>query len=200
MRKRVLIGITFFLMSFLPVQSMATVIAPALNGWYLFDVDELVADDSGLGWIDAQLDVSGGYQGDGSSLAFVFTFPARVRLTLVDAGIAGDVFNVWINGSHYLSSVVAADSLVDVGFDFDSALNDSRFSRFSLLLMPGTYTISGSLARSATDMGGYQFNATLGGLHISAVNEPGVFVLALVGVCGIFARHRAKAKKVEVSI
>ncbi len=195
MYRCIVMAIALFFIGFIPVKSMATTINPVLGEWYLFDVDELIAKDSNLEWVDAQLDYALGYQGDGSALSFVFTLSGLARLTVVDAGVAGDIFGVLINGFSHQSSLVSAGSLVDIGVDFDAALSDGSFSYLSLLLEPGTYTITGLLKQSAVDADSIPFNATVGGLRISAVNEPDTFVLVLVGVMMIWLRRRLVAAK-----
>ena len=176
--------------------AMATVISPSLNQWYSFDVDETVAQDTGLGWIDAQFNTAAGYAGDGSSLSFVFALSTTSLLTLVDSGYAGDVFGIWINGSYHQSNLVLPNSTAELGLEFESALLNPLFSQISILLSPGDYTITGELVQSALDDNGIPFNATVGGIRISSVDEPSILLLMLsLGSILFLHRHRRLAKR-----
>jgi hypothetical protein len=170
----------------------ATMIKPVVNGWYALDVDELVAQDASLGWIDGQLDDDKGYVGDGSVLSFAFTLTKSSVLTVVDAGIAGDEFGVLVNGVAYVTSAVAAYSDEYAGTDFDAALLNSGFSRLSLILDAGSYTVSGFLYQSAIDPDGAALNATIGGLRIVEADESGILILwSIAGGGLLWARRKS---------
>lgn len=198
MRKNSLSLAMLCVASLLSLNVSATVINPAFNEWYLWDVDELAAQDAGLGWIDGQLDDDKGYVGDGSALSFAFTLTKSSVLTLVDAGIAGDEFGILINGVVYVSSAVAAYSDVYEGADFAAALLNPEFSRLSLMLDAGSYTVSGFLHQSATDADGIAFNATLGALQIVEADEPGALVLLSIACGGLLlARRKSRVNTKE---
>ncbi len=69
--------------------SAETVAICADNTWHAFDIDELMSASGGLDWISIE---------DGSTLSFTFTTAADTLLTIVDAGFAGDSFNIFDNG------------------------------------------------------------------------------------------------------
>lgn len=190
MRKYLVSLVGFCAASVLSFNVCATVINPTADEWYALDVDELVAQDAGLGWIDGQVDEIYGYVGDGSALSFAFTLTKSSILTVVDAGIAGDVFSIFVNGMAYVSSTVAAYSDEYVGTDFNAALLNSGFSRLSLILDAGDYTVSGLLSQSAIDAGGAAFNATVGGLRIVEADEPGALILLSIACAGLLLARR----------
>jgi len=158
------------------------------GSWYTFDVDSFLATSTGVEWIDIT---------DGSTLTFSFTVPAgfTATLTVVDAGFAGDRFNLF-NGATLLgntSAVPVGDfaSAANVGLDFNAALANADFSRATFTLNPGSYAIGGSLTQSVT-FGGSPLNATAGGLSVTLVPEPATVLslLAGLGVIGAAVRRR----------
>lgn len=174
----------------LSVDALSTVIHPEANEWYAFDVDSLIAQDAGLGWIDAQLDMEKGYQGDGSALSFEFSLVKSSFITIVDAGIAGDEFGILLNGITYTTTDVEAQSDVYAGIDFDTAWTDPAFSHLTLFLGAGSYSLTGFLHQSALDLDGFEFNSTVGGLKIVEADEPGSLALLVLLFAGLFIRHR----------
>lgn len=181
--------------------AQATTVAIATDGsWNEFDVDSLIATSGGLEWID---NVTGPglpqYQGDGSALSFTFTLTSQALLKVVDAGLAGDQFQV-SNGQNLLgfTSAVPATAYennpANVGIDFDAAFADhANFSYLSLLLGPGTYSITGLLTQSVS-LDGAPLNATVGALSVTPVPLPAalpllVSALGLLG--GSLKRRRA---------
>ncbi len=165
----------------------ATITPLAVDGqWHEFDVDDVQALSGGVEWIDYS---------DGSMLSFTFTVAAPVELRVLDAGFAGDTFNVSVNGVSQLTSAVpvAAYSRTQTAVtNFDTAWADPSFSRGGwLLTAPGTYTVTGVLAQSVTNAGA-PLNATIGAVMLAAVPEPGTWVLLLAGlaVLGVTARRR----------
>ena len=156
--------------------------------WNVFDVDAFTATTAGVEWIDIT---------DGSALSFDFTVPIgyTARLTVVDAGFAGDTFSVF-NGSSLLGStgaVAVGDfALADnAGLDFDLALASPRFSSAVFMLNAGSYQIRGLLSQSVQAFGS-NLDATVGGLRVSLVPEPATIftVLAGLGMVGVATRRR----------
>lgn len=189
MNKLVMSLVACCLVSLFSVGASATLIHPLTNEWYSFDVDEFL--DADLGWIDAQSDLGKGYLGDSSALSFTFSVSTASLLTIVDAGIAGDEFGIQLNGVEYFSSQVSSRSDSYAGVDFDAAWVDPAFSQLTLWLDAGTYSLSGFLSQSALDAEGFEFNATVGAIKITAVNEPGGLVLlVLLSVVLVFYRRR----------
>jgi hypothetical protein len=168
-----------------PGAQAATQDLTASGEWSAFDIDPLTATDGGLGFIDL----------DGHALTFTFTVTEAVKLTVVDAGFAGDVFNLSLNGNAIGTTSPAAGSYpASVGLDFDAALANHAFSYRTLTLGPGSYTLTGSLFSSALDDTGAPINATVGGVMISAVPEPGSLALLLAGLgaLSVVARRRSR--------
>jgi hypothetical protein len=188
------------LLSALSVGAHATTVAIAADGgWNEFDVDSSTAISGGVEWID---NVSGPgipqYQGDGSALSFTFTLATQAVLKVVDAGFAGDQFQIFDGATSLgLTSSVQITEFnnnpPNVGTDFDAAYADhTNFSFFSLLLNPGTYTITGALTQSM-NLGGLPLNATVGALSVTPVPLPAALPLMLsgLGLLGGSLRRRA---------
>jgi hypothetical protein len=197
MRTNLWLAASLCLLSFFSVSANATEIHPVKGNWYLFDVDPLVAQSGGTEWIDAQVDQSLGYVGDGSPLTFSFSLTTSSFLNIVDAGISGDIFSLSINGSHFTTSTVALDSGLFAGIDFDLAWSTDEFSRLSIFLAPGHYTVTGFLNQSAVDDSGSPFMATVGALQIVEADEPAALLLLSIGIVGLALRRRSvlRAKK-----
>lgn len=187
MRTRFLCAASLWLLSLVAPVSNATEIPLTDGSWYAFDIDPLLSQSGGVEWIDAQVGGSQGYAGDGSPLVFSFSLSTASVLHVIDAGISGDIFSVLVNGLEYSTSAVAANSGLFAGVDFDSAWSMNEFSRLSLLLAPGDYTLSGLLVQSAVDESGEPYMASVGGLRIAKVNEPGGLVLLglALGILGL---------------
>lgn len=177
--------------------ALAGDVALAANGqWQEFSVDSFLAQDFGIGWVDA----NDAY----SPLAFTFTIGSGATgvLTVVDAGFAGDTFRVTNFGSEAgfgaTSAVPAAvyDPIAPSIADFDLALADASFSRSAFMLGAGTYRISGSLAQSVT-FDGSPLNATIGGIRLTTVTpvpEPATsaMLVAGLGLLALLGRRRSR--------
>lgn len=170
----------------------ATAINAATDGrWYQFDVDELMSGN--LHWVDAIVDSEALYQGDYSDLSFTFTLNNPGTLSIVDAAIAGDEFQISVNGQIYSSSLSLDPDSTSVGIDFDAAFSDNhRYSYLTLQLAPGAYTVTGLLTASALDNTGEPFNATVGGLRISEVPLPASAWLFGTALMACVARTRRR--------
>lgn len=192
MRINMVIVASLWLLSSISTSASATELYPVNNNWYVFDVDTLVSQSGSTEWVDAQEDESLGFSGDGSPLTFSFSLAKSGFLNLVDAGISGDVFSLSINGEHYTTSAVSADSNVFVGADFDLAWSSAPFSRLSILLAPGDYTVTGLLHQSAVDEFGHPYFATLGGLKIVEADEPGLLLLLGIGMLTVALGRRSR--------
>ena len=175
--------------------AQATTVALATDGsWNEFNVDDMIAADFGNGWID---------DADGSALSFTFTVGAGQvgRLTVVDAGFAGDTFTLTNFGTTLgtTSGVAAGTTDGATQFDFDAALADPAYSRGVFTLGAGSYSISGSLLQSVLD-DGVALDATNGALRVSlsAIPEPSDTALMLGGlaVVALLARRRRAGKSI----
>jgi len=167
--------------------SAETVAIAPDNTWHAFDVDEFMSQSGALEWIGLD---------DGSSLSFSFTTATDTLLTVVDAGFAGDRFQVF-DQSILLgaTSVVTALAATSVGLNFDAALANSNYSFATYLLSAGTHTITGLLSQSAIDDSGSPFNATVGGLRVTPVPLPGALLMLLSGsgLLGFMRRRKTLA-------
>lgn len=189
--KNLLVLASFCLASIISASVNATEIYPVKNSWYLFDVDTVISQSGAAEWIDAQEDESLGYVGDGSVLTFSFSLTRSAFLNVIDAGFAGDVFTVLINGHSHTGSAVAADSGIYAGIDFDAAWAAVEFSKLSILLTPGVYSVTGFLNQSAVDEYGSSYLASVGGLQLVEVDEPTIFVLFGFGLILLIWRRRS---------
>jgi hypothetical protein len=178
----------------------ATTVPLAGDGaWSAFNVNDLDAASFGTEWIDNANSLSPGF---GSALSFGFTVAAgmQARLTVVDAGFAGDTFTVFDHGSSLgaTSSVALTDaaSAADVGTDFNAALANLQFSRAVYTLGAGDHLITGSLLQSV-QFGGLPLNASVGALRleVSAVPEPATWLslLAGMGLLGFTVARRCRS-------
>jgi hypothetical protein len=162
--------------------------------WMEFNVDSDLAADSGSGWIDED------YAGDDSTLNFTFTIAKGSvgKLTVVDAGFAGDTFSVTSFGN-----AIGATSGVPVGtragsteFSFDAALADPAYSNGVFMLGAGAYSVSGSLLQSVDG----NLDATNGALRLttSAVPEPSRTALMFGGLAAVavLARRRKSSRSI----
>ncbi|MBC7699239.1 PEP-CTERM sorting domain-containing protein [Aquabacterium sp.] len=171
--------------------------------WQTFGVDSYSALSGGTEWIDNDYTNETGY---GTALDFNFTIGAGFvgQLTVVDASMAGDVFNVFnqgqLLGSTSSVAVQLYGSAPDVGDDHDAALLSSVFSRGLFALGAGNYSISGVLTQSLMlDDGAGSLspiNATSGALKlsVSAVPEPSTLVFALLGLAWLVAPRRTYSR------
>lgn len=191
-------------LSTLALAANATSTPLAADGqWQAFGVDSFAAVSGGTEWIDNDDTNAFGY---GTALDFTFTIDGGFvgQLTVVDASLAGDVFNVFNHGS-----LLGATSSVpvqlygtapDIGDDHDAALLNSAFSRGVFTLGAGHYSISGVLAQSLMledGAGGLSpIDATSGALKlsVSAVPEPSTLVFAVLGLAWLVSSRRTSLR------
>ncbi|MGE3540938.1 MAG: PEP-CTERM sorting domain-containing protein [Candidatus Tectimicrobiota bacterium] len=156
-----------------PVGATSLPVTPD-NTWYTFDVDSLSALSGGLEWIDLN---------DGTPLAFVLSTSTPVRLTVVDAGFAGDRFQVYDNGQLLGETSPGANTYpLSLGLDFDAALADARWSRGVYVLAAGSHSITGLLSLSALDDNSLPLEATVGALQLAPVPEPATWAMLATGL------------------
>lgn len=170
--------------------------------WQPFGIDSDAALSGGTEWIDNADTNAPGY---GSPLNFNFTIASGFvgQLTVVDASMAGDTFNVFNHGSLLgtTSSVPVQQygSAPDVGYDYDAALLNSAFSRGVFTLASGNYSITGVQMQSLMmddGLGGLTpFTSGAGAvkLSVSAVPEPSSMALlfAALGATWLVSRRTA---------
>ena len=157
------------------------------NGqWSTFKVSDIESLTQGVEWLDNN-DTSAALHGTPLSFLFNVAEGSFGTLTVVDASFAGDSFTLTNFGTAFgATSAVSAttiDTAADIGYDFDAALADARFSSGAFTLGAGSYRIGGALAQSVT-LDGLPLNSTLGALRlvVSAVPEPGSVALLLAGL------------------
>ena len=169
----------------------------AYGAWNAFNVSDSDATDFGIGWIDNANTNSAGF---GSPLSFTFTLTAAQvgTLTVVDAGFAGDTYQVTNLGSVLgMTSTVAPatyPNVTNAGIDFDAAYANPAFSHSVFTLGAGTYSISGALAQSVVAADGSPLNASVGAvsLTVAPIPEPSTYAMLLAGLgfVGLLARRR----------
>jgi hypothetical protein len=185
------VGLGMLVAAAFAANAQATQISLDTDGsWNAFDVDDLTSAGFGVEWIDL---------GDGSPLSFAFTSATDVRLTVVDAGFAGDRFNVFDNGNPLGVTGTATDSYpASLVLDFDTALATPGYSSAVFLLAAGSHVITGDLFASAHGPGGAELNATVGGLKVAPVPLPASLLLLLSGGGLLGALRRRGVRNVEV--
>ena len=175
--------------------AQATSVALAADGkWMEFNVDSFLAQDFGNGWIDED------YAGDDSALSFTFTIAKGSvgKLTVVDAGFAGDTFSITNFGSAIgaTSGVASGTSAGSTESSFDAALINPAYSNGVFTLAAGTYSLSGSLLQSVDG----DLDATNGAVRLttSAVPEPSSTALLFGGLAAValLARRRKSARSI----
>jgi len=136
--------------------------------WYAFDIDDFSSANGGTGWIDI-----GDNFGEALSFSFILNTPTYLRV--IDAGFAGDRFNVAIDNGGGITSLTTGAAVnshpTSVVNDYDAAWANSDYSRLNTLLAPGSYIVTGDLLQAAG--GGAPLNVTTGALMLTAVPEPG---------------------------
>lgn len=167
------------------------------GAWMQFDVNDMDAQDFSTRWID---DANSSSAAFGSPLSFTFTLGAGQvgTLTVVDAGFAGDTYQITNLGNALgLTSAVASatyPNVTDVGSNFDAALANPAFSQGVYTLGAGSYAISGALLQSVKAADGSDLNASVGAvsLTVAPVPEPSTYALLLAGfgVIGLLTRRR----------
>jgi hypothetical protein len=168
-------------MSALCAQAEASTLT-ADGAWNAFDVDSSVSNSGNLEWIDL----------DNNSLSFDFSLSGSAYLKVVDAGFAGDRFNVYDNGVLLDQTSVASNTYpASIGLDFDVAYASPLYSRGLFWLGAGSHSITGLLSQSALN-GTTPINATVGAVSLTAVPLPAAAWLYLTGTAlmGFISRRR----------
>lgn len=184
------------LLAAIAMQAHATQIDLAADGqWTPFAVDNQVGPAFDVGWIDTET-LSPGY---GSMLEFDITIESgsQGRLTVVDAGFAGDRFRVF-DGNVVLgetSPVPATDAgSAPFELDYDAALANRAFSSRVFRLGAGVHHITGELTQSV-GADGQPLVATLGAVKLDAapVPVPAAFITLGSGMLALLRRARRRA-------
>ncbi len=134
------------------------------GGWY-----EFFFDGVGSSWFDT----------------FDFVLPGTGTLTVTDAFLSGDQFDV--TGFGLTSTPTSVGD--SIGNDYDTAASDSRWSTGVWTLDPGTYSITGTSVLSPFGGGGAALRVDTS----NPVPEPATLFLlgsGLIGLAGV--RKRSK--------
>ncbi len=169
-------------------QAQASTVSLAADGqWNEFNVDDFSSASQGVEWIDMNDSNSPNF---GSALTYQFTVSSgfKALLSVVDAGSAGDRFEVFNNGQSIgLTSTTTKST--DLSNNFDSNLTNANFSNAFFTLSEGTYNITGALFSTFQT-----FNSTNGAvkLEVTAVPLPDTFALFFgsLSLLTFFARRR----------
>jgi hypothetical protein len=114
------VAITLFGLFSLSSVSAATLTAD--SGWSTFTFD-----GAGSSWDDT----------------FTFTITQASTLTVTDGYLAGDIFEVFLNGVTLGLTSPTSDTTSQIYGNYDTAAADSRWSTGVWNLLAGTYTVSG---------------------------------------------------------
>jgi hypothetical protein len=190
LKKKLLIAAA--LLAALSTQAEAQTIS-ADSTWHEFDVDDLLSSTGGLEWIDL----------DGNPLTFDFTLTQSTVLDVVDAGFGGDRFALDFTGPiNFITRPETSSALNtydnSIGLNFDAAFANQDYSKFSITLLAGTYTLSGELIESVLYDPGTgiptPLNATVGAVRLTpaAVPLPAAAWLYITGTAlmGFISRRR----------
>jgi hypothetical protein len=170
-------------------QAQANTITLAANGqWNEFNVDDFSSASQGVEWIDLSDSNSATF---GSALTYQFTIAHGFEgfLNVVDAGFAGDRFEIFNNGQ----SLGVTDNTTnsnDYSNNFADNLNNLHFSKGVFSFNEGTYNITGNLFSTLQP-----FNATNGALKLDVTPVPLPGTLGLL-LCGLFIRAFAHRRRV----
>jgi hypothetical protein len=157
--------------------------------WNEFNVDDFSANSQGTEWIDTNDSNSPNF---GMPLHFLFNIAngSTGTLTVVDAGFAGDRFEIYNNGQP-IGSTSATNNSTNFSNFFSNNLYNTNFSSAIFTLNNGSYDITGTLLNTLQS-----FNATNGALKLevskaTVLPEPSSVALLLAGM-GLFfiARRR----------
>ena len=118
---------------------------------------------------------------------FTFTTTDTTRLTVTDAFLSGDRFDVLSSGSSLGLTSATSDSGTQIWNDYDTAAADARWSTGIYTLLASTYSITGTAIISP-------FRAGRGAIRLDAVPVPAAVWLmgsALLGLMGLSRKNKA---------
>src|SRR5262245_27787105 len=128
---------------------------------------------------------------DTPSDGFQFTSATSVVVQITDAGLIGDRFEIFVDSASQGLTSAPVGSGPSGAFSGPAAWADSRLSKISLNLGPGSYDIDISVNTSiAVPAGGFI-------QVLSVVPEPsllGMLALGFAGLLGLGARRQASAR------
>jgi len=170
-------------------QAQASTVALVANGdWNEFNVNDEFSTTQGVEWIDFNDSNSPDF---GSALTYQFTIASGFKglLSVVDAGVAGDSFQIFNNGQS-VGFTSNTNNTIEYSNDFNSNLTNANFSSGVFALNEGSYNISGALFSTLQP-----FNATNGALklEVTSVPLPGTFGLLAGGLSLLAFLRRRRA-------
>lgn len=136
--------------------------------------------DNGSTWLDDYAFNTPG------KLSFSIELSGPAILKITDAGLTGDIFQIFDNGNALgFTSTANTANTGDIGVDYDAAFASSDWSHGQWALSAGTHLITGIATTSF-------YGAGDGAIQIASVPEPSSFALALcgLGLIGLMARRR----------
>lgn len=139
-----------------------------------------------------------GAAGSSWSDIYTFTLLGSAELQVTDAFNSGDQFEVFINSaSQGVTSTPTGGEFDDIGFDFDTAFSDPRWSSGSYLLGPGSYTVEGVAVVSPFNIGG-------AGIQLISANpavpEPATWAMMLLGFFAVGGAMRASRRRQKITV
>lgn len=149
------------------------------GAWQSFDFYD---DVENAAWVD----------GDLQPVTFEFTATQHVVLKVTDAGLAGDRFEVLINGlpAGFTSAPGSDTGDTSHDLDFDAAYADAQWSHGVFELGPGTYSVTGRAVAFAPGV----LAGTGAVLLAPAVPEPETWALFGVGALLVAGALRRQAR------
>jgi hypothetical protein len=137
--------------------------------------------DNASSWLDDYA-----YNAPGN-LSFSVTLNGPGILNVTDAGLTGDIFQVFDNGIALgVTSAPNTTNSVDMNVNFDAAFASSDWSHGKWTLGAGSHLITGIATTSA-------FGSGTGAIQVIAVPEPTSYAMLMagLGLIGLIARRRA---------
>jgi len=119
--------------------------------------------------------------------SFSVTLSGPAILNVTDAGLTGDVFQVFDNGAKLgFTSAPNTGNSIDMGVNFDAAFASSDWSHGHWTLGAGNHLITGIVTNSP-------YSSGTGAIQILAVPEPSSYAMLFcgLGLIGLIARRRA---------
>lgn len=161
--KQVVMPLAVSLGMALQAQATDIQLAPS-DTWHEFAIDDYAAQSWGVEWINT---IDSNSPDFGSPLHYLFDIPTGFTgfLNVIDAGFAGDRFEVFNHGIS-LGQTTTTWNNSDYSNDFSANWNNAHFSRGVFILNSGSYDITGKLFDSLQT-----FNATNGALMLQVVGE-----------------------------